>query len=436
MIRARGADAATFLQGQLTNDVAQPRPGRGAAGRLLLGQGPAAGQLRRLEGRPTTSSCSPARADLLAPTLKRLSMFVLRAKCKLSDASAEIALFGVAGSAATARLGDARRRVGDSASTTAPPSIRLPDAAGMARACSLRRRHRGDVAPRRALTLATWRWLEVRSGIVTIEAATVDRFVPQMVNFELLGGVDFQKGCYPGQEVVARSQYRGTTKRRTFLFESDAVASAGAGRVPSPAPRASRPARSPTRRRSPQARGGSALVEVRLAALGDGELRLGAADGRALRRAALPYAVPLDAEPPPDGLNVALPDARALRLLPRRAAAPPKRARAVDALQRSACGRRMPGLQARLLRRAGDGEACRPGWKPTRCPAQRRRRAGIDAAIEAAIAPRHALAAHRRAAPRRGLRAARRADGPTRSEHAQHLDVGDAGLVELRPAAA
>ena len=52
---------------------------------------------------------------------------------------------------------------------------------------------------------------------MTIEAATVDRFVPQMVNFELVGGVDFQKGCYPGQEVVARSQYRGTTKRRAFL---------------------------------------------------------------------------------------------------------------------------------------------------------------------------------------------------------------------------
>ena len=134
----------------------------------------------------------------------------------------------------------------------------------------------------------------MRSGIVTIEAATVDRFVPQMVNFELVGGVDFQKGCYPGQEVVARSQYRGTTKRRTFLFEGEAVASPGqdvfvAGAEGEPAGTVANAAASPEG-------GGSALIELRLAALGDGELRLGSGDGPALRRAALPYPVAIDAE--------------------------------------------------------------------------------------------------------------------------------------------
>ncbi|MFX5351224.1 tRNA-modifying protein YgfZ, partial [Acinetobacter baumannii] len=52
------------------------------------------------------------------------------------------------------------------------------------------------------------------------QTATADQFVPQMVNFEVLGGVNFQKGCYPGQEVVARSQYRGTIKRRAVLVHS------------------------------------------------------------------------------------------------------------------------------------------------------------------------------------------------------------------------
>jgi len=127
-----------------------------------------------------------------------------------------------------------------------------------------------------------------------IEAATVDKFVPQMVNFELVGGVDFQKGCYPGQEVVARSQYRGTTKRRTFLFDGEALAHPGqdvflAGSEGEPAGTVANAAASP-------AGGGSALVELRLAALGDGELRLGSADGPALRRAALPYPVAVDAE--------------------------------------------------------------------------------------------------------------------------------------------
>ena len=145
------------------------------------------------------------------------------------------------------------------------------------------------------MTLDTWRWLEVESGIVTIEAATVDRFVPQMVNFELVGGVDFQKGCYPGQEVVARSQYRGTTKRRTFLFDCDTLPEAGqdvfsgagageaVGTVANAAPH-------------PEQRGGSALIELRLAALDGGDLRLGSPDGARLRQRELPYTVPLEAE--------------------------------------------------------------------------------------------------------------------------------------------
>ena len=230
-------------------------------------------------------------ASVLAPTLKRLAMFVLRAKCRLSDASEEIALSGVAGPAATAMLDGAtiwqrRQHAGASA-------IRLPDVAGLQRvllaapvAAEI------DVGAAPAMTVDTWRWLEVQSGIVTIEAATVDRFVPQMVNFELVGGVDFQKGCYPGQEVVARSQYRGTTKRRTLLFDCDSVPAAGddvfaagdskepAGTVANAAPH-------------PEHRGGSALVEVRLAALGS-DLRLGGADGPQLRQRPLPYPVPLD----------------------------------------------------------------------------------------------------------------------------------------------
>ena len=123
-----------------------------------------------------------------------------------------------------------------------------------------------------------------------IEAATVDQFVPQMLNFELVGGVDFQKGCYPGQEVVARSQYRGTIKRRMFLFDSDAMAVAGqevfhsdepgqpAGMVANAAPH-------------PTASGSSLLVEVKLAALNSGSLHLGLSGGPALRRAAMPYDV-------------------------------------------------------------------------------------------------------------------------------------------------
>jgi folate-binding protein YgfZ len=218
-------------------------------------------------------------------------MFVLRAKCKLSDASEEIALFGVAGPAATAMLGDCAvwqgRRHG------AASAFRLPDGGGLQRALLVAPVGADvDVGAAPAVTLETWRWLEVESGVVSIEAATVDRFVPQMVNFELVGGVDFQKGCYPGQEVVARSQYRGTTKRRTLLFDCDAVPTPGqdvfiAGAANEPAGTVANAAP------HPEQRGGSALVEVRLAALG-ADLRLGGADGPPLRQRPLPYLVPLD----------------------------------------------------------------------------------------------------------------------------------------------
>ena len=293
VIRARGADAAKFLQGQLTNDVLT----LSTADARLAGFCSAKGRLQasfmvwRAAADEYLLACP---LSILAATLKRLSMFVLRAQCKLSDASAEIALFGVAGAAAHAMLGNAA--VWSKQERGGATLIRLPDGAGSA-ALPGRRAARARVdgaAP--AMTLDTWRWLEVQSGIVTIEAATVDRFVPQMVNFELVGGVDFQKGCYPGQEVVARSQYRGTTKRRTFLFDCEGLPEAGqdvfaggaaseaAGTVANAAPR-------------PTEAGGSALVELRLAALDSADLRLGAADGPRLHRTALPYAVPLDVEP-------------------------------------------------------------------------------------------------------------------------------------------
>ncbi len=292
-IRARGADAAKFLQGQLTNDVLTLGPDRAR----LAGFCSAKGRLQAsfiVWQSGTDEFLLACSTSLLAPTLKRLSMFVMRSQCKLSDASGEIELWGLAGSAAEARLGAAA--VWQKQDHPGAALIRLPDADGTTRAL-LAATAESDFEPSTSGTLTPtgWHWLEVQSGVVTIEAATVDRFVPQMVNFELVGGIDFQKGCYPGQEVVARSQYRGTTKRRTFLFDADVVASAGqdvfaAGAEGEPAGTVANAAA------TPEGTGSSALVEVRLAALGESELRLGSASGPVLRRAALPYPVAIDAD--------------------------------------------------------------------------------------------------------------------------------------------
>jgi folate-binding protein YgfZ len=291
VIRAQGADAAGFLHGQLTQDVEH----LDANGARLAGYCSAKGRLLaslvlwRSGADGLLLACS---ADLLPAALKRLSMFVLRAKCKLTDASPEIALHGLAGAAAAAWLGaSAPAAVWQRADVAGGQVVRLPDAAGVAR--YLFAAPAGSTTPPLpALAPGAWQWLEVASGVPRIVAATAEQFVPQMVNFEIVGGVSFQKGCYPGQEVVARSQYRGTVKRRAFVFACDAAAQPGQEVFHSA--EADQPAGMVVNAAS--LRGSHrALVEVKLAALDGGTLHLGAASGPALHRAAQPYDVPIEA---------------------------------------------------------------------------------------------------------------------------------------------
>ena len=113
-----------------------------------------------------------------------------------------------------------------------------------------------------------------------------------MVNFDVLGGVNFKKGCYPGQEIVARSQYRGTIKRRTALAHADSAAR----RQRSLSQQRSRPALRHGGQRGARAGGRvDRLVEIKLAAIDNGAVHVGSADGPALTFLALPYAFPADA---------------------------------------------------------------------------------------------------------------------------------------------
>ncbi len=226
VIRAQGSDAAKFLHGQLTNDFALLRPDQA---RLAALCSPKGRMLASFIGFKRASDdilllCS---ADLLPATLKRLSMFVLRAQCKLSDASAEFAVWGLSG-AAVARAAPAAAAGAASASTAdaAPWTllgtdrgalVRLYPADGVPRALCVAEAVAGHAAPQGpAMTEDLWVWSEVRSGVARITQPVVEAFVPQMLNYESVGGVNFQKGCYPGQEVVARSQFRGTLKRRGY----------------------------------------------------------------------------------------------------------------------------------------------------------------------------------------------------------------------------
>ncbi|MBC5786237.1 folate-binding protein YgfZ [Ramlibacter sp. USB13] len=278
VIRAQGEDAARFLHGQLTQDFA------------LLGAGEARlAAFCNAKGRMLASFVAFKRADdeillvcsrdVLPATLKRLSMFVLRAKAKLSDASADFELRGIAGEAgggapwSLTREGEAVR-------------IQLYPADGQSRALWVA--PAGTPAPAGpALDPATWLWGEVRSGIARITALVVEAFVPQMLNYESVGGVNFKKGCYPGQEVVARSQFRGTLKRRAFIAHADAELAAGqevfqAADAEQPAGLVALAAPAP-------GGGWDAIVSLQLSAAEAGDLHAQRADGPALTLLPLPY---------------------------------------------------------------------------------------------------------------------------------------------------
>ncbi|GEQ77794.1 folate-binding protein [Comamonas testosteroni] len=223
VIRAVGADAASFLHGQLSNDFALLKFDQArlaafctAKGRMLasfIGFRRSADEIVLICDR-----------SLLAPTLKRLSMFVLRAQCKLSDATADFALYGLTGQAAEQLAGKnaaawTLQQQGDA------HVIALYPAAGNQRALWIG--PTGQAPEGQLLSEGLWQWSEVQSGVATLSAPVVDAFVPQMLNYESLGGVNFKKGCYPGQEVVARSQFRGTLKRRAYLVHAEQALSVG-----------------------------------------------------------------------------------------------------------------------------------------------------------------------------------------------------------------
>ncbi|KAF1048705.1 CAF17-like 4Fe-4S cluster assembly/insertion protein YgfZ [Xylophilus sp.] len=288
VIRAEGEDAASFLHGQLTNDFLLLREDQARLAGWLSAKGRLQASFVGFKRGPNEILLVASR-DLIAATVKRLSMYVLRAKAKLSDASDAFTLLGLAGSAVP---GGAR----------APWTLA---ADGQARIVHL---YRADGTPR-ALWIAPagtpqpagaglaedrWRWGEVRSGVAaSTTAAVADAFVPQMLNYESVGGVNFKKGCYPGQEVVARSQFRGTLKRRTYLVHAAAPLAAGAEVFAADDPQ--QPAGTVVEvAPAPAELGGGwdALVSLQVSAAQAGGLRTGGdAAATALELRPLPYAL-------------------------------------------------------------------------------------------------------------------------------------------------
>ncbi len=232
LIRATGPEARSFLQNQLTNDAKAISPAQGQLSGYCSPKGRLLAVLTLLQlGEDDFALSLPA--ALVAPTLKRLKMFVLRSKLGLSDASAALPALGIIGAAAA----DALARAGLSAPATDYGVAHHAD-------CWVQQRP-GPVprfvlwaAPERlaglraALALPAantddWALAEVLAGVPQVLPATVDAFVPQTIDLDTASGVSFTKGCYPGQEIVARVHYLGRIKQRLRLAKASRLVAPG-----------------------------------------------------------------------------------------------------------------------------------------------------------------------------------------------------------------
>jgi folate-binding protein YgfZ len=225
VIKITGDDNAKFLQGQLTQDFALLglQEARLAAFCNAKGRMQASFIGFKYQSGDHTDIVLICSKDLLAATMKRLAMFVMRAKAVLTDASAEFAVYGLLGKQdATAALTPWSKKESGSASI-----VELYPAPGLARQLwvgpATAPPPQGD-----AIDLNAWLLSEVQSGVATLSTPIFEALVPQMLNYESVGGVNFKKGCYPGQEVVARSQFRGTLKRRAYILTCKQSMAAGA----------------------------------------------------------------------------------------------------------------------------------------------------------------------------------------------------------------
>ena len=295
VLRVAGADAEAFLQGQLTNDVAALAVGHSqysawcsAKGRVL------SNFVVRRSAASTFELLLPH--SLIGSIAKRLAMFVLRARVIIDDATPETVRIGLGGpeaARAVAALTDVQpaphRDVAvDGGTLVALPGRRFVLALDPHHAVPLWEKLQQIARP---AGFPVWQWLTIRAGVPVVTPATSDQFVPQMLNWDALEGINFQKGCYAGQEIVARTQYLGRLKERTFLFHVDA----------SPAPAGARLFSASfgdqqcgtVVNASPAPRGGSdMLATAQIAARERGDVRLGGADGPALEGMALPYTLP------------------------------------------------------------------------------------------------------------------------------------------------
>lgn len=233
VIRATGDDTQSFLQSMLSSDVNAVSTTQAQLSSLSTPKGR---MLATFLIWQTGGDYFLQLSHLLCPAIqKKLSLYVLRAKVKLVDASDEVVCLGLSGPEAATLV---QQHFG-----VAPQEAWQAVQHGTAAIVHCGgQRFQIATTPQHAPALwanlgktarkagsICWDWLSIRAGIPVVTPGTREQFVPQMANFELIGGVSFKKGCYPGQEIVARMQYLGKSKRRMYLAHLKGEAAPQAG---------------------------------------------------------------------------------------------------------------------------------------------------------------------------------------------------------------
>ncbi|MCX7627471.1 MAG: folate-binding protein [Methylophilaceae bacterium] len=296
LIAFTGEDAQSFLQGQLTNDVRLISADRSQ----LAGYCTAKGRLLAtfLLWKTNDGYCGQLHGAIAATVQKRLGLYVLRAKVSITDVAARWGRLGIAGTDCVTLLeacfGSLPQQPMDTLRHEDITLIRLHDGgtprfqiiAPAHTIPALRARFERDC---RMVEPAYWEWLEIRAGIPQIGPGTQEEFVPQMVNLDLLDGISFKKGCYIGQEIVARTHYLGKVKRRTHLAHVDVAQPPPAGTAIY-GTTATEPAGMVINAAMAPAGGCDLLAEIQLDRLA-GPLHLGSSEGPRLALLPLPYDV-------------------------------------------------------------------------------------------------------------------------------------------------
>lgn len=295
-IRGTGEDASLLLHNLFSNDVKKLGPNEvqftsfnSPKGRML------ANILLWREGGDYLLALS---ADIHAAMLKKLSMYILRSKVRLMDDSTDSVLIGLSGPRAGAALEAAGLHIPGAPRATASgvaTVIRLDGArfivsAPLSEALILWDKFvAAGAAP---AGTAAWRWLDISEGLPTVTLPIQEEFVAQMLNFDLIGGVSFNKGCYPGQEIVARTHYLGKLKKRMFRVH------AAADTLPTPgtdvySPEFGEQSAGKVVIAAPAPAGGfDALVVLQTSSAESTEVHLGSPTGPGVQFLPLPYALP------------------------------------------------------------------------------------------------------------------------------------------------